>query len=129
MAASGPRAQNLAEVYKLAPLDWADERDTLEPNLTLEPGTGGPGHHTFWLSTIGVDGQPQMTAVAAFWVDARYCFCGAQRSRKIQNIERDPRCAFGVPIHSYDVAIEGQAGGVTSTAHLQGLAGVFAEGC
>jgi Pyridoxamine 5'-phosphate oxidase len=128
MAASGPRAQNLADLYELAPLDWADVRRALEGNLTQEPGTGRPDHDTFWLSTIDADGRPHMTAVGAFWVDGRYYFCGAQRSRKIRNIERDPRCAFGVAVHGYDVALEGQAARVTDTAQLLGLAEVFAEG-
>ena len=116
MAAAEPRAKNLADLYDLAPLDWADVRRTLETNLTQEPGTGGPGHHTFWLSTIDADGRPHMTAVGAFWVDGRYYFCGGPRSRKIRNIERDPRCAFGVAIHGYDVALEGRAARVTDDA-------------
>ena len=69
-----------------------------------------------------------MTAVGAFWVDGRYYFCGSPRSRKIRNIERDPRCAFGVAIHGYDVALEGRAVRVTGDALLQRLAEVFAEG-
>ena len=69
-----------------------------------------------------------MTAVGAFWVDGRYYFSGSPRSRKIRNIEHDPRCAFGVAIHGYDVALEGRAARVTDEAMLQRLAGVFAEG-
>ena len=103
-------------------------RQALETNLDQAPGTGGPDHHTFWLSTIDADGRPHMTAVGAFWVDGRYYFCGGPRSRKIRNIERDPRCAFGVAIHGYDVALEGRAARVTDEAMLQRLAEVFAEG-
>ena len=103
-------------------------RRTLEANLTQEPGTGGPGHHTFWLSTIDADGRPHMTAVGAFWADGRYYFSGGPRSRKIRNLERDPRCAFGIAIHGYDVALEGRAVRVTDGALLQRLAEVFAEG-
>jgi len=128
MAASEPQPKNLADLYDLAPLDWTDVRRTLETNLTQGPGTGGPDHHTFWLSTIDADGRPHMTAVGAFWVDGRYYFCGGPRSRKIRNIERDPRCAFGVAIHGYDVALEGRAVRVTGDALLQRLAEVFAEG-
>ena len=69
-----------------------------------------------------------MTAVGAFWVDDRYYFCGGPRSRKIRNIEHDPRCAFGVAIYGYDVALEGRAARVTDDALLQRLAEVFAEG-
>jgi len=123
-----PRAKNLADLYDLPPLDWADVRGALETNLTQGPGTGGPGHHTFWLSTIDADGRPPMTAVGAFWVDGRYYFCGGRRSRKIRNIERDPRCAFGVAIRGDDVALEGRATRVTDDALLQRLAEVFAGG-
>ena len=69
-----------------------------------------------------------MTAVGAFWVDGRYYFCGGPRSRKIRNIERDSRCAFGVALHGYDVALEGRAARVTDNAQLQRLAQVFAVG-
>src|SRR5690606_22568377 len=67
---------NLADLDDLAPLDWADVRQRLEANLTQEPGSGGPDHHTFWLSTVDPDGRPHMTAVGAFWVDGRYYFSG-----------------------------------------------------
>lgn len=69
-----------------------------------------------------------MTAVGAFWVDGRYYFCGGPRSRKIRSIERDARCAFGVAIHGYDVALEGRATWVTDDAQLQRIAQVFADG-
>ena len=59
MAANRPTAKNLADLYELAPLDWDDVRATLETNLTQEPGTGGPDHHTFWLSTLDADGRPR----------------------------------------------------------------------
>ena len=69
-----------------------------------------------------------MTAVGAFWHSGRYYFCGSPRSRKIRNIEHDPRCAIGVAIHGYDLALEGRAARVTGDALLQRLAAVFAEG-
>jgi Pyridoxamine 5'-phosphate oxidase len=123
-----PRAKNLAGLYDLAPLEWSDVRRALEPNLTQAPGTGGPDHHTFWLSTVDGDGRPHMTAVGAFWADGRYYFSGGPGSRKIQNVERDPRCAFGVAIHGFDVALEGRAIRVTDDTHLQRLAELFAQG-
>jgi hypothetical protein len=83
---------------QFAPLDWGDVRRTLETNLTQQPGTGGPDHHTFWLSAIDADGRPHMTAVGAFWFGERCYFTGGPRSRKIRNLERDPRCALGVAV-------------------------------
>lgn len=128
MTTNEPTAKNLADLYELAPLEWGDVRRALEGNLTQAPGTGGPDHHTFWLSTIDPNGRPHMTALGAFWVDGRYYFTGGPGSRKIRNIERDPRCAFGVAIHGYDVALEGRAVRVTDQAQLERLAQVFAEG-
>lgn len=128
MSKSEPTAKNLADLYHLAPLDWDAVRRALEGQLTQEPGTGGPGHHTFWLSTTDADGRPHLTGVGAFWVDGRYYFCGGPRSRKIRNLERDPRCAFGVAIHGYDVALEGRAVRVTDDERLKSLAAVFATG-
>jgi hypothetical protein len=120
-----PTATNLADLYRLAPLDWHDVRGSLE--TPPQPGTG-PGRHTFWLSTHDADGRPHMTAVGAVWVDGRYYFCAGPRSRKIRNIERDPRCAIGVAIEGYDVALEGRAVRVTDEAHLQALAQAFTVG-
>lgn len=128
MAANEPTIRNLAKLHQLASLDWADVRRTLEANPTQVPGTGGPGRHTFWLSTIDADGRPHLTAVGAYWRHGRYYFTGGPRSRKIRNIERDPRCAFGVATHGYDVVLEGRARRVTDDALLHQLAQVFAEG-
>jgi hypothetical protein len=54
--------------------------------------------------------------------------CGGPRSRKVRNVERDSRCAFGGAIHCYDVALERRAVRVTDDAQLQRLAQVFAAG-
>ncbi len=122
------QTKNLADLYDLAPLEWADVRARLGANLTQEPGTGGADHHTFWLSTADADGRPHMTGVGAFWVDSRYYFCGGPGSRKIRNVERDPRCAFGIAIDGYDVALEGRAVRVTDDRRLVDLTAVFARG-
>ncbi len=128
MTARRPQTKNLADQYDLTPLDWADVRRALDANLTQAPGSSGPDRHTFWLTTVDGDGRPHMTAVGAFWVDGRYYFCGSPRSRKIRNIERDQRCALGVAIRGYDVAIEGRAARVVDDRRLQHVAEAFAAG-
>jgi len=128
MTPSEPRAKNLAELYNLAPLDWNEVRQRLSANLTQAPGSGGPDHHTFWMSTIDADGRPHVTAVGAVWFDGRYYFTGGPSSRKIRNVERDPRCAFGVAMDGFDVALEGRAVRVTDEATLERIADVFAQG-
>ena len=109
--------KNLADLYELAPLEWTDVRRTLENNLTQEPGTGGPGHHTFWLSTIDANGRPHMTAVGAFWMDGHYYFCGGPRTRKIRNIEHETGAALLVsPSTATTSRCEGRAVRVTDDA-------------
>ncbi len=116
-----PTATNLADLYDLAPLEW----DEVRSGLATNPISAA---RTFWLSTRDANGRPHMTAVGAYWVDGRYYFCGGPRSRKIRNIDRDPRCALGVAIEGYDVALEGRAERVTDEGRLERLAPVFAEG-
>jgi len=127
MAANEPIAKNLAELYELPTLNWNDVRQRLAANLTQVPDTGGPGHHTFWLSTRDADGRPHLTAIGAYWIDGKYYFSGGPRSRKIRNIEGDARCAIGVAVHGYDVALEGRAVRVVDDARLQRVAQVFAD--
>ena len=88
------------------------------------PGSGGRPPHLL-VVLADADGRPHLTAVDAFWVDGHYYFCGGPRSRKIRNIERDSRCALGVALEDYDVALEGRAVRVTEEADLQRLARVF----
>src|SRR4051795_4096805 len=103
MAATEPKAENLADLYHLAPLDWADVRRIVEGDVTQVPGTGGPDHHTFWLATADADGRPPITAVGAGCLDGKYYFTASPKSRKARNIERDPRCSLGVAVSGYDV--------------------------
>lgn len=128
MPAPEPRAKNLADLYDLAPLRWAEVRRTLEGIPIQAPGSGGPDRHTFWLSTVDPDGRPHMTAVGAHWIDGRYYFIGGPQSRKIRNIEWEPRCALGAALSGHDVALEGRATRVTDEHFLARVAAVFAAG-
>jgi Pyridoxamine 5'-phosphate oxidase len=128
MATLDPDAKNLADLYHLPLLEWADVQADLESNPTQGPGTGGPDHHTFWLSTVDADGRSHLTALGAMWLSDHYYFCGSPRSRKIRNVERDPRCALGVATNRYDVSIEGRAVRVTDEVLLQRVAELFAKG-
>jgi hypothetical protein len=99
MAVTAPRATNLADLYRLAPLDWDDVRRPLEANLTQEPGTGGPDHHYFWLATADADGRPHMTAMGAFWLDGergpRAPRRGRARRRRGSTWAKPPSATFG----------------------------------
>jgi len=127
MTTSEPTAKNLADLYDLPPLEWDAVRRRIEEPLTQAPGTGGPDHHTWWLATVDADGRPHVTGVGVEWMDGHAYFTGGPRSRKIRNIERDPRCAFGITMSGLDVSIEGRAVRVTDDAKLQQVAVLFGE--
>ncbi len=123
-----PAARNLADLYHLAPLRWDDVHAVMEADLPQAPGSGGPDHHTYWLSTADADGRPHVTAVGAFWTGGGYSFTGSPRSRKIRNVERDPRCALAVAAPGYDLVVEGRAARVTDPEVLRRTAAIFARG-
>lgn len=127
MGIDDPTATNLADPYQLAPLEWDVVRAGLANNLTPRSGTTRVQPRTFWLSTRDSDGRPHMTAVGACWINGRYYFGGGARSRKVRNLERDPRCALGVAIDDYDVALEGRAARVTDEAQIEQVAQAFAD--
>jgi hypothetical protein len=53
MSTPEPRSQNPSTLNNLALLRWQDVHRTLEASRTQAPHTGGPGHHTLRLSTVG----------------------------------------------------------------------------
>jgi len=122
MAATEPQRRTWP-TSTTSPVDWSDVARTLKTNLTQEPGTGGPGHHTFWLSDDRYRRPAPHDAVGASGRRPLH-FSGG---RGPQDPEHRARSAlrFGVAIHGYDVAL-GKAG---PPGHrrgvLQRLAGVF----
>jgi Pyridoxamine 5'-phosphate oxidase len=128
MPTNEPTPKNLGDLYDLPTIEWSTVRSTIEGFLSQAPGTGGPDHHTFWLSTVDPNGRPHQTGVGAFWDDGRYYFCGGAGSRKIRNVENEPRCSFAVSLDGFDVSLEGRAERVTSGERLEQLAKLFAKG-
>ena len=100
---------NLAELYDLPPMRWSDVTARLEQGLSQAPGTGGPGRHTCWITTLNADGSPHVTGVGAQWVDGRFWFETGRTTRKGRNLARDPRCAVSVSTREFDLAVEGRA--------------------
>jgi len=122
------KATNLADLYGLAPLEWADIRSRLAGDLPQAPGTGGPNRHTYWLSTLNADGSPHVTGVGALWVDDAFWFETGEHSRKGRNIARDPRCALSVATDEFDLVVEGEAFKVTDRGIVSDMAARWAAG-
>jgi nitroimidazol reductase NimA-like FMN-containing flavoprotein (pyridoxamine 5'-phosphate oxidase superfamily) len=128
MSATEPTTKNLADLYELPTVEWESVRRQLAEDVTQAPGTGGPNRHTFWLSTVDADGKPHVTGIGAQHHEGRFYFTGSPQSRKVRNVERDPRCALAVALDGADVTLEGRATRITDQTTLETLAEVFGRG-
>lgn len=117
---------NLAGSYGLAELNWTGVRDRLLQGMTQAPGTGGPGRHTCWLTTVNRDGSPHVTGIGALWADDAFWFQTGERTHKGANLRRDPRCALSVATQEYDLVVEGRAVTVTDPATVAAMAAHWA---
>lgn len=121
------RTKNLAQLYDLAPLDWAPVAASLD-GLTQAPGTGGPDRHSHWLTTLDADGSPHVTGIGAIWFDGAYWVVSGRSVRKGRNLERDPRCSIAVATGDYDTVVDGRAELVTDPAAVARVATVLQDG-
>jgi Pyridoxamine 5'-phosphate oxidase len=119
-------ATNLAELYKLPPLDWSQIEAQLNDGISQAPESGGPSRHTCWLTTINADGSPHVSGIGASWVDGSFWFQTGERTRKGRNVARDPRCVLSVAIHDFDVVVEGIANKITNPESVARMAAVWA---
>src|SRR5438105_4843215 len=115
------KVKNLADLYDLPLIEWADVETRLRVGITQAPGTGGPDRHTCWLTTLGPDGAPHVTGVGALWVDGAFWFETGAATRKGRNLARDPRCALSVATADFDLVVEGTAARVADEATVADL--------
>ncbi|MDQ1375374.1 MAG: hypothetical protein QOJ09_2712 [Actinomycetota bacterium] len=120
--------RNLADLYELAPLEWARVEARLDQGVTQAPDTGGPNRHTCWLATINQDGSPHVTGVGALWVDGAFWFETGERTRKGRNLARDPRCTLSVATHEFDLVVEGDARRIVDRSTVAAMAERWAAG-
>jgi hypothetical protein len=120
-------ARNLATLYDLPTLDWAQIEARLDAGFTQAPGTGGPNRHTCWLATIDADGSPHVTGIGALWVDGAFWFETGATTRKGRNLARDPRCTLSLATEAFDLVVEGEAARVTDRATLEAMAARWAD--
>jgi hypothetical protein len=119
-------ATNLAELYQLPPLDWADIATRLDAGISQAPGTGGPNRHTCWLTTINADGSPHVTGVGALWAEGTFWFETGERTRKGRNIARDSRCVLSIATEEFDLVVEGNAHQITDPPTVAAMAALWA---
>ncbi len=119
---------NLATLYDLPPMDWADIETGLGAGFSQAPDSGGPNRHSSWLSTINPDGSPHVTGIGALWVDGAFWFETGSSTRKGRNLDRDPRCALSVALHDFDLAVEGTASKVSDPEIVASMVARWASG-
>lgn len=77
------------------------------------------GSHDYWLATTWPDGRPHVMPVRGSWDGAALWFSSSRRSRKIANLERDPRCVATTGDALDPVILEGVADVVTETDDIR----------
>lgn len=118
--------KNLADLYDLAPLEWANCAAALDAGYTQAPDTGGPNRHSTWLATIDADGRPHLNGIGSLWVDGTFFFETGRTSHKGRNLERDPRCTLSLAMHDFDLVVEGEAELVTDPDVVADIAARYA---
>jgi pyridoxine/pyridoxamine 5'-phosphate oxidase len=110
------------DIYGSGPIPWSRALD----HLTVKDATGEDAPpRTTWLSTVGPDGNPHTTGVGALWLDDRFYFTSGPKTRKSQNLARNPNCVISVALADLDLVVEGTAAKVTDDATLERLAEAF----
>jgi PPOX class probable F420-dependent enzyme len=91
----------------LLPWSWAVERLA--------------GSRNYWLATVRPDGRPHVMPVWAVWDEDHLWFSSSLGSRKILNLQADPRCTVTTEDAAAPVVVEGTAEIVTDPDALAGM--------
>lgn len=126
MPGEKPTSERNLDGYGAPQIDWARVRDVLDGDVTQAPGTGGPGRHTHWLTTINPDGSPHVMPLGVIRVEGTWYFNSGPGTRKSRNLTRDPRCVISVATHPFDLVVEGTTERVIDAAELQSVAETYA---
>ena len=78
-------------------IDWAWARDRLV------------GSHDYWLATVSPAGHPHVMPVWGVWMDESLWFSSSRLSRKVRNLEHDPRTTATTDDALNPVVVEGTA--------------------
>lgn len=126
MPGNEPTSERNLDGYGAPQIEWARVREVLDAETTQAPGTGGPGRHTHWLTTINPDGSPHVMPLGVISIGGSWYFNSGPGTRKSRNITRDPRCVISIATHPFDLVVEGTAERVTEAAELQRIAETYA---
>jgi pyridoxine/pyridoxamine 5'-phosphate oxidase len=83
---------------------WADERLAVSRN--------------YWIGTADEDGRPRVIPVWGVWIDDSVVFGTNARSRKAQNLDRDPRVVVHLESGDEAVILEGDVDTIEATEEI-----------
>src|SRR5829696_3427995 len=85
----------------------------------------------YWLTTVRADGRPNVSPLAAIWLDGAIHFCTGEHERKALNIASNRQCAITTGCNAmnegFDVVIEGEAIRVLDRVKLQRVADAYGD--
>jgi hypothetical protein len=99
------------DIYGHGPIPWSRALKQLEHQ---PPGD----NRTCWLATTSPEGNPHLAAVGALWTDGKFYIVSGPRTRKSQNLAKNPNCAISVSLGDIDLVVKGTGHKVTSSATL-----------
>lgn len=79
----------------LLPWSWAEQR--------LKKS------HNYWITTVRPDGSPHTMVVWGLWQEGRFIFSTGSKSRKAQNLAKNPNCIVCTENAAEAVIVEGVA--------------------
>jgi len=79
----------------LLPWSWAEQR--------LKKS------HNYWITTVKPDNSPHTMVVWAMWQEGRLLFSTGSKSRKAQNLAKNPRCIICTENAAEAIIVEGVA--------------------
>ncbi|MDT5076827.1 MAG: hypothetical protein QOJ80_1464 [Mycobacterium sp.] len=123
-----PKTHRNLDGYGTPAIEWDRVERQLNTTVPQAPGTGGPGRHTTWLTTLGPDGAPDVRPVGVVQHEGYWYFTSSAKTQKWRNLAADGRCVLSLATEPFDLVLEGAATQVTDTNELAGVANVFAEG-
>lgn len=125
MTNNEPKAEHNLDGYGAPLIPWTKIHQRLEQGFTQVPGSGGPGRHTSWLTTIHPDGRPHVMPLGVNWMDGALYFSTGSATRKAKNLAHNPQCVITVATHDFDIVVEGRATLVTDPALVARIAKVY----
>jgi len=109
-----PAAYAIAEADAgkgLLPWKWANDRLTKSRN--------------YWLSTVRPDGRPHVMPIWGVWIDNVFYFSTSPKSRKAQNLKKNPACVLMTDDAVHAVIVEGRARKISNIREVRRVDGVY----